>query len=76
MGQCHTCGNLYDHSFEVIVRNNKYVFDSFECAIHALVPACNHCQCRVDGFDSCEKPIVGKIVRLHCINERCCDPIC
>ena len=26
-----------------------YVFDSFECAIHALAPVCGHCGCRVVG---------------------------
>jgi hypothetical protein len=25
------------------------VFDSFECAIHALAPGCEHCGCRVIG---------------------------
>jgi hypothetical protein len=25
------------------------VFDSFECAIHALAPVCAHCQCRIVG---------------------------
>jgi hypothetical protein len=24
-------------------------FDSFECAIHALAPTCEHCGCRVIG---------------------------
>ena len=27
----------------------SHVFDSFECAIHALAPRCPHCQCRVIG---------------------------
>jgi hypothetical protein len=26
-----------------------HVFDSFECAIHALAPVCEHCGCRVIG---------------------------
>jgi len=25
------------------------VFDSFECAIHRLAPACAHCGCKVVG---------------------------
>jgi hypothetical protein len=25
------------------------VFDSFECAIHALAPTCEQCSCRVIG---------------------------
>jgi Rieske Fe-S protein len=24
-------------------------FDSFECAIHALAPTCQHCGCRIIG---------------------------
>jgi nitrite reductase/ring-hydroxylating ferredoxin subunit len=27
----------------------SHVFDSFECAIHALAPTCPHCNCRVIG---------------------------
>jgi hypothetical protein len=26
-----------------------HVFDSFECAIHALAPRCAHCDCRIIG---------------------------
>jgi hypothetical protein len=25
------------------------VFDSFECAIHAVAPTCAHCKCRIIG---------------------------
>jgi hypothetical protein len=28
---------------------DAHVFDSFECAIHALAPTCAHCGCRVVG---------------------------
>ena len=28
---------------------NAHTFDSFECAIHALPPPCDHCACRVIG---------------------------
>jgi len=27
----------------------RHVFDSFECAIHALAPRCEHCGCAVIG---------------------------
>jgi Rieske Fe-S protein len=27
----------------------KYVFDSFECAIHKLAPTCAHCGCKIVG---------------------------
>jgi len=40
---CEVCGNHYDKSFEVTMAGKKHVFDSFECAIHALAPRCSHC---------------------------------
>jgi hypothetical protein len=47
--RCEVCGNVYDKSFEVIIGGASHVFDSFECAIHALAPTCAHCGCRVIG---------------------------
>ena len=29
---------------------DRLVFDSFECAIHALAPRCSHCACRIIGL--------------------------
>jgi hypothetical protein len=29
--------------------DREFTFDSFECAIHALAPACAHCGCKVIG---------------------------
>jgi len=49
MAQCEVCGNDYDKSFEVSKDGVTHVFDSFECAIHALAPACSHCGCRIVG---------------------------
>jgi Rieske Fe-S protein len=49
MNPCSVCGNVYDKSFEVLLAGKTYVFDSFECAIHALAPVCAHCGCRVIG---------------------------
>jgi len=49
MGKCQTCGNQYTHSFDIIMGEMKYTFDSFECAIHLLAPQCQHCSCRVIG---------------------------
>lgn len=49
MAQCHVCKNDYDKAFTVTMRNESYVFDSFECAIHALAPPCAHCGCKVIG---------------------------
>lgn len=49
MAQCEICGNDYDKSFEVHMGNKSHVFDCFECAIHALAPACKHCGCKIVG---------------------------
>jgi hypothetical protein len=49
MARCEVCGNDYDKSFEVIMAGRPHVFDSFECAIHALAPVCEHCGCKVIG---------------------------
>jgi hypothetical protein len=49
MAQCEVCGNNYDKSFEVILAGQSHVFDSFECAIHAVAPKCDHCGCRIVG---------------------------
>ena len=49
MATCEVCGNTYDKSFEVVMAGKTHVFDSFECAIHALAPRCEHCGCRVVG---------------------------
>lgn len=49
MGTCETCGNRYDKAFEVVMDGERHVFDSFECAIHKLAPACDHCGCRILG---------------------------
>jgi hypothetical protein len=49
MAQCEVCGNDYDKSFQIIMKDKSRTFDSFECAIHALAPTCSHCQCRVIG---------------------------
>lgn len=49
MAKCEVCGNDYDKSFEVLARGERHVFDSFECAISALAPECDHCECRIIG---------------------------
>lgn len=49
MAQCEVCGNDYDKSFEVVAAGSRHTFDSFECAIHALAPECEHCRCTVIG---------------------------
>lgn len=49
MARCEVCGNDYDLAFEVITAGESHTFDSFECAIHALAPICEHCGCKVIG---------------------------
>jgi len=47
--RCELCGNEYDKTFTVEFQGRRHIFDSFECAIHALAPACDHCGCKVVG---------------------------
>ncbi|MGH9338398.1 MAG: hypothetical protein ACRD1R_02125 [Acidobacteriota bacterium] len=49
MAKCEVCGNEYDKTFEVRMNGKSHVFDSFECAIHALAPQCSHCGCKIIG---------------------------
>ena len=49
MAKCEVCHNDYDKAMEITVGGQHHVFDSFECAIHRLAPACAHCGCKVIG---------------------------
>lgn len=49
MAKCEVCGNEYYLAFDVIRDGTSYTFDSFECAIHKLAPACDHCGCKIIG---------------------------
>ena len=49
MAACEVCGNDYDKSMEIEAGGKTHVFDSFECAIHALAPKCAHCGCMIIG---------------------------
>jgi len=49
MAACEVCGNHYDKTLEIHFDGGVHIFDSFECAIHALAPVCAHCGCRVVG---------------------------
>ena len=50
MAQCEVCGNDYDKTFRVERPGDQpHVFDSFECAIHALAPTCEYCGVKVIG---------------------------
>jgi hydroxyacylglutathione hydrolase len=49
MAQCEVCRNEYDKTMEITREGETHTFDSFECAIHAIAPACEHCGCRIIG---------------------------
>ena len=49
MATCEVCGNEYDKAFQVVRGDESHTFDSFECAIHAMAPTCEHCSCRIIG---------------------------
>src|SRR3954447_26982555 len=49
MPTCEVCGNDYEDAMTIERRGESHTFDSFECAIHALAPTCEHCGCRVIG---------------------------
>jgi len=49
MAKCDVCGNDYDKAFTVTMEGEAHTFDCFECAVHALAPACAHCGCKVIG---------------------------
>jgi hypothetical protein len=49
MARCETCGNDYDKAFEISMVGKSHTFDSFECAVQALAPTCEHCGCRILG---------------------------
>jgi hypothetical protein len=49
MATCDVCGNDYDKAFNITMNGRTRTFDSFECAIHALAPVCDHCHCKIIG---------------------------
>ncbi|ADV27507.1 hypothetical protein Psesu_1665 [Pseudoxanthomonas suwonensis 11-1] len=50
MARCDLCGNDYDKAFKVTLADGSGgTYDSFECAIQALAPTCEHCGCRIIG---------------------------
>jgi hypothetical protein len=49
MARCEVCGNDYDKTMEIRHQGSRHVFHSFECAIHAMAPRCEHCGCRIVG---------------------------
>ena len=67
MAKCEVCGNEYDKSFEVHVAGAQHTFDSFECAIHMMAPACEHCGCRILGHPV--ESEAGIYCCVHCARE-------
>lgn len=63
MARCEVCGNDYDKSFEVTMEAKTHIFDSFECAIFALAPACENCGIRIVGHG------LEKDGRMFCCNH-------
>lgn len=49
MARCDVCGNDYERPMEIRQQGRTGTFDSFECAIHAMAPTCEHCHCWVIG---------------------------
>lgn len=50
MARCDVCGNDYDKAFQLVLADGtRGTYDSFECAIHAAAPTCEHCGCRIIG---------------------------
>jgi hypothetical protein len=70
MASCEVCGNSYDKSFKVVAAGGQeHVFDSFECAVHALAPRCDHCGCRILGHGM-EVPAAKKVYCCaHCAHQ-------
>jgi hypothetical protein len=67
MARCEVCGNDYDKAFEVIAAGARHTFDSFECAIHAIAPVCEHCGCKIIGHGV---EVDGRFVCCaHCAHE-------
>jgi hypothetical protein len=49
MTKCEKCGAHYKNVFQVVMNGETHTFDSFECAIAMLAPACAHCGTKVIG---------------------------
>lgn len=49
MAVCEVCGNDYDKAFRLHIDGADHVFDSFECAIHAVAPRCKACGVTITG---------------------------
>jgi hypothetical protein len=68
MARCDVCGNEYDKAFQLVSADGRsMIFDSFECAIHAVAPTCAHCKCRIVGHGV---EVAGKLYCCaHCAHH-------
>jgi hypothetical protein len=62
MAKCDACGNDYDKSFQVLTNGDTHTFDSFECAIQMLAPACGIAACASSAM-------AGKNGRMFCCDH-------
>jgi len=67
MGGCDVCGSSEGRMFTVSMGNQSGTFDSFECAIHMMAPACEHCGCRILGHPVDSE--AGIYCCMHCARE-------
>ena len=67
MGACDVCGSQEGRMFSVTMGNQIGTFDSFECAIHMMAPACEHCGCRIMGHPIESES--GIYCCFHCARE-------
>jgi len=68
MATCEVCGNEYDKAMQISVAGASYTFDSFECAIHAIAPRCQHCGCTIIGH-GVEGPGDSVFCCAHCASR-------
>jgi hypothetical protein len=47
--RCEVCGMECEAPLELGFRGRVGIFDSFECAIHAMALSCDRCHCRIIG---------------------------
>lgn len=67
MGACDVCGSTDSRTFTISMGNQTGTFDSFECAIHMMAPACEHCGCRIIGHPVNSES--GVYCCVHCARE-------
>jgi hypothetical protein len=76
MGICASCGNEYDATFTIQMKDRSYEFDCFECAINLLAPKCRHCGTRIIGHGAQDGDVIfcsAHCARLegdHVLNDR------